>query len=274
MEAGQELAAYEPEEDESVTAATIKAALKERIDDLKDNSAAYAKKDLKALLAQEKTITLLEKRIKDSKAELKTLTDELELKLQLKRLGDADFKAENQQLLQQVNARIAGISQADGISPDPHLFQANASPSGSDIFQANGLIYDSPGQRPGSNESIVSSPERATQPAAAKPAKKHLAALQRDGAALTARLAKTDALFAQIGGKLTDEQARTLILTKLHDLASHELNRYLNAAKRQLIQLLENLWDKYAVSSRALETERTATLQTLDGFLTGLGYLK
>jgi len=28
------------------------------------------------------------------------------------------------------------------------------------------------------------------------------------------------------------------------------------------------------VSSRALETERTATLATLDGFLTGLGYLK
>ena len=34
------------------------------------------------------------------------------------------------------------------------------------------------------------------------------------------------------------------------------------------------LWDKYAVSSRALETERTETLQVLDGFLTGLGYLK
>jgi hypothetical protein len=117
-------------------------------------------------------------------------------------------KAENQQLLQQVNARIAEIS-------------------GIDLFQANGLKYDSPGQRPGPNELIVSSPERATQPAAAKSAKKHLAALQRDGTALEARLAKTDALFAQIGGKLTDEQARTLILTKLHDLASQELNRYL-----------------------------------------------
>jgi type I restriction enzyme M protein len=254
VEAGQELAAYEPEEDESITATIIKAALKELIDDLKDNSAASAKKELKALIAQEKTITYLEKRIKESKAELKTLSDELQLKLQLKRLGDADFKAENQQLLQQVNARIAEIA-------------------GSDIFQANGLKYDSPGQRPGSNESIASSPEGAAQNLP-KSAKKHLAALQKDHAALTARLTKTDHLFAQTGGKLTDEEAKTLILTKLHDLASHELNRYLNAAKRQLIQLLENLWDKYAVSSRALETERTATLQVLDGFLTGLGYLK
>jgi type I restriction enzyme M protein len=220
VEAGQELAAYEPEEDESITTAVIKAALKALIDDLKDSKGESAKKELKALQAQEKTITLLEKRIKDSKTELKILTDELDLKLQLKRLGDADFKAENQQLLQQVGAKIAEL--------DP----------------------------------------------AKKEDKKKLNALQKDHAALEARLAKTDALFSQIGGKLTDEEAKTLILKKLHDLATHELNRYLNAAKRQLIQSVENLWDKYAVSSRALETERTETLMALDEFLTGLGYLK
>jgi hypothetical protein len=30
----------------------------------------------------------------------------------------------------------------------------------------------------------------------------------------------------------------------------------------------------FVVSSRALDTERTETLTALDGFLTGLGYLK
>jgi type I restriction enzyme M protein len=220
VETGQELAAYDPEEDESITAAVIKAALKAVIDDLKDSKGESAKKELKTLQAQEKTITLLEKRIKDSKVELKVLTDELDLKLQLKRVGDADYKAESQQLLTQVTAQIAELD-----------------------------------------------PEK-------KEDKKKLNALQKDHAALEARLAKTDALFSQIGGKLTDEEAKTLILKKLHDLATHELNRYLNAAKRQLIQSVETLWDKYAVSSRALETERTETLKALDGFLTGLGYLK
>ncbi len=220
VETGLELAAYEPEEDESITAAVIKAALKAVIDDLKDSKGESAKKELKALQAQEKTITLLEKRIKDSKTELKTLTDELDLKLQLKRVGDADYKAESQQLLTQVAAQISELD-----------------------------------------------PEK-------KEEKKKLNALHKDHAALLARLAKTDALFSQIGGKLTDEEAKTLILKKLHDLATHELNRYLNAAKRQLIQSVETLWDKYAVSSRALEAERTETLTALDGFLTGLGYLK
>ena len=38
VEAAQEVAAYEPDEDETVTAAVIKKALKELIDDLKDST--------------------------------------------------------------------------------------------------------------------------------------------------------------------------------------------------------------------------------------------
>ena len=91
---------------------------------------------------------------------------------------------------------------------------------------------------------------------------------------LQARLARTDAILAAIGGPLTDEEARGLILKKLYDLAAGELNRYLNAEKRGLIAVVENLWDKYAVSSRELERERAETLKTLDKFLKGLGYLE
>jgi len=36
--------------------------------------------------------------------------------------------------------------------------------------------------------------------------------------------------------------------------------------------VVENLWDKYAVSLRELEKERGETLKTLDGFFEGLGY--
>ena len=38
--------------------------------------------------------------------------------------------------------------------------------------------------------------------------------------------------------------------------------------------MVENLWDKYAVSSRALESQRSEILKAPDGFLEGLGYLK
>jgi type I restriction enzyme M protein len=112
VETAQEVAAYEPEEDETVTAAVIKKALKDLIEDLKDSAGESAQKELKRLQVQEDAITALERRIRDSKAELKKLTDELEHKLQLKRLGGDEFKAENKELLAQAETRIAALDES------------------------------------------------------------------------------------------------------------------------------------------------------------------
>ena len=220
VEAAQEIAAYEPEEDESVTAAVIKKALKDLIDDLQGSPGASAQKELKNLQAHEKTISALEKRIKETKAELKARSDELAQKLQIKRLGGDEFTAESQGLLSRVDAQLAALK------------------------------------------------------AGKKEDKKKLAALQKDKAALHARIAKIDALVASIGGQLTDAQAKTLVLKKLYDFAQVELNRYINAEKRQLIRSVEALWDKYAASGRALEIKRTETLKVLDTALRKLGYLQ
>ena len=219
VETAQEVAAFEPDEDQKVTAAVIKKALKELIDDLKGSAGASARKEMKALQAQDKAIKTIEKRIKETKANLKKKTDELSLKIQLKRLGGDEFKAESLELIRQVDAQLA--------------------------------VLDS----------------------GKKAEKRKITALNKDKAALKARLAKTDTILSAIGGQLTEDQARELILIKLYDLVAHELDRYLNAEKRHLIALVENLWDKYAVSSRELETQRAITLKTLDGFLKGLGYL-
>jgi type I restriction enzyme M protein len=76
-----------------------------------------------------------------------------------------------------------------------------------------------------------------------------------------------------IGGPLTTEQAKELILQKLYDWVREQLTRYLNGAKRTLIALVEKLWDKYAVSSQELEAQRSQTLGELNEFLVKLGYL-
>ena len=151
---------------------------------------------------------------------MKIKTDELSLKLQLKRLGGDEFKAESQELIRQVDAQLANLDNDN------------------------------------------------------KDDKKKIAALNKDKAALEARLARTDAILAAIGGQLTEEEARCLILKKLYDLASGELTRYLNTEKRGLIAIVENLWDEYAVSSRELEQERAVTLNALDAFMKKLGYLE
>jgi type I restriction enzyme M protein len=219
VETATEIAAYEPEEDEKVTNAVIKKVLKELIDDLKGSKGESAQRELENLQVQVRAITNIEKSIKDYKVALKTKTDELALKLQLKRLGSDEFKAESRELIRQVDTQLADL--------DPTK----------------------------------------------KSDKKKINALNKDKSTLEVRLAKTEDLLSAIGGQLTEKEARQLILKKLYDLARQELNRYLNAEKRGLIQVMENLWDKYAVSSRELETERSEILKNLEEFLRELGYV-
>ncbi len=220
VETAQEVAAHEPDEDEKVTAAVIKKALKALIDDLRDSSGISAKRELDRLKAQDAIIKKIEKKIKDSKSALKDKTSELELKVQLKRLGGEGFKAENRELNQQVKAQLARLD-------------------------------------PGN-----------------KTDKKKIDALNKDKAALEERIAKIDAVLETINGRLTDDEAKHLILKKLYDIASTELERYLNTEMRHLVSGVENLWSKYAVSTQEMEQSRVFTQDRLDGFLEGLGYLK
>lgn len=104
--------------------------------------------------------------------------------------------------------------------------------------------------------------------------KKKINALLKDRAVLEDRIRRTDDVLAAIGGQMSEEEAKHLILQKLYDLMHNELTRYLNAAKRELVAAVEKLWDKYAVSSQVLEAERAQTLAELNGFLEGLGYLR
>ncbi len=219
LETAQEVSGYEPDEDEKVTADAIKKALKALIDDLKGTNGASARKELKNLTDQDKAIKAIEKRIKDARATLKEKVAELQFKLELKRLGADDFKADTQALIAQADVRLAELDS-----------KKNAD-------------------------------------------KKTITALGKDKEALNARMARTDAVLEAIGGQISETDARRLILKKIYDIARTELDRYLNAEKRVLVRVVENLWEKYAIAADALEEQRATTLTTMGGFLTGLGYL-
>jgi len=75
-----------------------------------------------------------------------------------------------------------------------------------------------------------------------------------------------EALIDDLKGSTGDSVQKELANLQVQDRAIKTIE------KRGRVQVVENLWDKYAVSSRELESERTETLQTLDGFLKGLGY--
>ena len=220
LESAQEVAAYEPDEGEKVTAAVLKKALKALIADLKNSPGDSARKELERLQEQDRILKAIETRIKKARATLKDKTVELKLKLQFKRLGSQDQQAKTRARIKQVDARLADLN-----------------------------------------------PEN-------KGDKKKITDLNKKKNELAKRIAHADVLLARIGGQLSQDEARELILAKLYDIAHAELERYLNAEKCSLVLGVEKLWDKYAVSSRELEVERDATLKTLDGYLQGLGYFE
>ncbi|MGB8646841.1 MAG: N-6 DNA methylase [Anaerolineae bacterium] len=105
-----------------------------------------------------------------------------------------------------------------------------------------------------------------------KEKKKRLNALKADIKKLNGRIAAIERLTDSIGGVITKAEARTLILRKHHDLVAEQLERYLNAEKRALMQAFENWWDKYAVAAGTLETEEKKVMSQLNGSLKKLAY--
>ena len=103
---------------------------------------------------------------------------------------------------------------------------------------------------------------------------KTLKSLAADNSKIEERIAGLDAFLEGIGGVITTEECKTLILQKHNNLIQQELMKYLNAEKRKLIADIEKLWDKYAVPSQQLESQRQGSLDKLNTFLTELDYLK
>jgi type I restriction enzyme M protein len=96
--------------------------------------------------------------------------------------------------------------------------------------------------------------------------------LRGDIATLERRVEAIERLSASIGGVITDPEARQLILRKHHDLVADQLNRYLNAEKRELLMVFDNLWNKYATSATRLQDDREAAQRNLGTILSRLGY--
>ncbi|TCO60409.1 type I restriction-modification system subunit M [Caldanaerobacter subterraneus] len=71
---------------------------------------------------------------------------------------------------------------------------------------------------------------------------------------------------------ITEEEAKELLLEKFFELISNQLEKYLNAEKKELIKIFEKLWDKYKVSLQDLKAERGEEIKKLEEFLQRLGY--
>jgi len=83
---------------------------------------------------------------------------------------------------------------------------------------------------------------------------------------------KKDEMIAAARAKITEDEAKRLILDRFQRLLSERFDGYLRQYQRAFIAAVENLWQKYAVTTRQILTERDREAIQLNAFLKELGY--
>jgi type I restriction enzyme M protein len=81
-----------------------------------------------------------------------------------------------------------------------------------------------------------------------------------------------EALVQSAREKITNDQARVIIVQRLQSLLMNSYQAYLKAYQRTCIAAIENLWSKYSVTAKTIEHERDQATTQLKAFLVELGY--
>jgi type I restriction enzyme M protein len=82
---------------------------------------------------------------------------------------------------------------------------------------------------------------------------------------------KKDDLIAAARGKISENEAKGLILERFQRLLTEQYEGYLRQYQRAFIAAAENLWQKYAVTTKQLLEERDKEAEKLNRFLVELG---
>ena len=81
-----------------------------------------------------------------------------------------------------------------------------------------------------------------------------------------------DEMIAAARAKISEDESRRLILERFQRLLTEQFAVYLRQYQRRFISAVENLWQKYAVTTKQILAERDQEAAQLDLFLMELGY--
>ena len=80
-----------------------------------------------------------------------------------------------------------------------------------------------------------------------------------------------DEMIAAARAKITEDEAKRLILERFQRLLTEQFDGYLRQYQRAFIAAVENLWQKYAVTTKQILAERDREAAQLNAFLEGVG---
>ncbi|MCK5492909.1 MAG: N-6 DNA methylase, partial [Candidatus Omnitrophica bacterium] len=83
---------------------------------------------------------------------------------------------------------------------------------------------------------------------------------------------KKEDLVDKAREKISEDEAKELILARWKKTLEETVMIYVNDHRRALINIIENMWDKYTTTLKEILNDRDQSAHELDGFLKELGY--
>jgi len=81
-----------------------------------------------------------------------------------------------------------------------------------------------------------------------------------------------DEMIAAARAKISEDDAKRLILERFQRLLTEQFDGYLRQYQRAFIAAVENIWQKYAVTMKQILAERDQAAAHLNQFMKELGY--
>jgi len=81
-----------------------------------------------------------------------------------------------------------------------------------------------------------------------------------------------DEMIAAARAKISEDEAKRLILERFQRLLTEQFDGYLRQYQRTFIAAVGNLWQKYAVTTKQILADRDREAAQLNAFLKELGY--
>lgn len=269
VEEALEFCEYEPEEDEKLTPKLAKQQIASNVANLSKEDAEPYEKILEDILSKEVLI-------KQIKAECVAAELELVLHIELKCYGPNDklseLESQREVYLSDLNAADADLTLS--ISPiAKHLADITSFESIKDSIKAlKSDIKKADKKQPSAkNKELLSAIDKVEK--SLKPFDKKLKLHRASLDGVNQRIAYINQIYSDMGGSVTEEECREMILQKHFLIVESEMLQYVDSERRRLVTAFENLWDKYAVSAEQIKRRRDTSLDSLMSALSQLHYL-
>lgn len=270
MEEALELAEYDNVDDNDEDNKEIKRTPRLAYDALTNAASECESEDeQKQYVDMGNSIKRAEDDLKQAKVELAKLEDDLKLRIELKCYGLEDKISEIESLQEQTERELelildkaVDVLDMAGCLMIDNIDTSSVTAINDSLVALKKAIPSQKKKRTADDELTIKRIENVKKDM--KPITKQYNKLQGEIEKINKKIASYEQIMQEIGGKVTVEESKLLILRKHYGIIAGHLERYTDNAKHDVIKACEHLWDKYFLSANDITNEYKTQMGNLN----------